>query len=153
MDKKGSAANRAREVDELLRRWHTERKRLLSLYCSLSRAVKEGLINGSGMQKLDRFREILIDYVTASHVEAYVELVDPHLYAPGATPPSEVTELYRKIVPTTGAALDFNDRCRQRIRRNSLAEDLKRLGEVLASRFDWEDSLVETLHPQHRQVA
>ena len=76
MSRKLSAANHSRHVDILLRRWLEERRRLLSLYCSLSRALRDGSVQPATTQKLDRFCEILVDYVSAGHFEVYCELFD-----------------------------------------------------------------------------
>ena len=152
MSRKLSAANHSRHVDILLRRWLEERRRLLSLYCSLSRALRDGSVQPATTQKLDRFCEILVDYVSAGHFEVYCELFDEGMRSHNGQH-GDVTALYRLIIPTTSAALDFNDRYQRRNRRASLAADLSRLGQVLASRFDWEDALIDRLHPLQRRVA
>lgn len=140
-------------VDALLQRWLAERHDLLRQYCALSAAVSPQPPAAGLRAKLDRFCETLVDYTSAGHFEVFCELFSEG-ERNGATGKPEVSALYRLIVPTTAIALDFNDRY---TRRNApaagLPRDFSRLGETLASRFDWEDALIEHLHGAVRAVA
>ena len=127
-------AARTPDPAPLLRRWLNERRELLSRYCALSTALHDERAAASITGKLDRFCEVLVDYVSAGHFEVYRQLLDTR-----ANP--HAGELYRLIVPTTTIALDFNDRHFRGAGR-TLRDDLSRLGQVLASRFDWEDALM-----------
>lgn len=142
--------NRWRSVDGLLRRWLAERQELLSLYCNLSNSAKSG--TASALQRLDRFCEILVDYVSAGHFEVYCELFEEGERSGKKRHPI-ITELYALIVPSTAVALDFNDRYLNAGRREDLKKDLSLLGQMLASRFDWEDALIHHLHRPQRAVA
>ena len=59
----------------------------------------------------------------------------------------EVAEkVYPQIARTTDAFLDFNDRydvAHFQERVDGLAEDLSRLGELLADRIQWEDQVIQ----------
>ena len=65
-------------------------------------------------------------------------------------------QLYPKITLTTEIALDFNDKydtdehCVEAM--NELTDNLSKLGEVLVSRFDLEDQLIEVLHNSHADL-
>ena len=54
--------------------------------------------------------------------------------------------MYARIVPTTAVALDFNDHYLNGGSGRAVVDDLSHLGQVLASRFDWEDALIRRLH-------
>ena len=125
-------------VRGLLQRWLRERQELLSRYCALSAALKLGASPTATRGKLDRFCEVLVDYVCAGHFEVYRELLD----AGKRRGEADGAALYRLIVPTTAVALDFNDRYFRSASGETVPRDLSRLGQVLASRFDWEDALI-----------
>lgn len=134
-----------RAVDTLLQRWLGDRQQLMSLLCELSAVVKEGQHRAGVRQRLDRFCEILVDYVSAGHFEIYCELLDEGERF-GARRCQEAAELYARIVPTTAVALDFNDHYLNGGSGRALVDELSHLGQVLASRFDWEDALIRRLH-------
>ena len=144
--------HRPREVESLLQRWLAERQQLMSLLCELSVTVKDGVHRAGVRQKLDRFCEVLVDYVSAGHFEIYCELLDAGARS-GAARGREAADLYAKIVPTTGVALDFNDHYFNGGSGREIVQDLSGLGQVLASRFDWEDTLIRRLHLAGRAVA
>jgi regulator of sigma D len=138
-------------MNGLLKRWLTERRELLSRYWALTTLLKEGAAPAALSSALDRFCEILVDYVSAGHFEVYRELIEAsERRSPQAG--AECASLYRLIVPTTTVALDFNDRYFRGPAGHSLRHDLSRLGQMLASRFDWEDALIGQ-HDRARAVA
>ena len=141
-----------RAVDTLLQRWLTDRQHLLRLLCDLSAAIRDGKHRAGARQALDRFCEILVDYVSAGHFEIYCELLDEGERF-GARRCREAAELYACILPTTEVALDFNDHYFNGGSGRELVKDLSELGQVLASRFDWEDALIRRLHMPGRAVA
>ena len=122
----------------LLQRWLVERQELLSRYCALSSTLTQRASSAATRGKLDRFCEVLVDYVSAGHFEVYRELLD----AGERRGVADGAALYRQIVPTTAVALDFNDRYFRSASSQTLSRDLSQLGQVLASRFDWEDALI-----------
>jgi regulator of sigma D len=149
---KPKATKQWQNVDSLLRRWLAERQDLLSLFCALSAMAKNTSPRASTQTKIDRFCEILVDYVSAGHFEVYCELLDEGANL-STSDKREAVALYRQIVPTTAVALDFNDRYLRSPGGTSFAADLSELGQVLASRFDWEDALIRRLHLGSRAVA
>lgn len=129
----------ATTTDRLLRRWLAERQTLLSRYWTLSNALRTGASQGHLRPRLDRFCELLVDYLSAGHFEVYRELVDA---GGGAARAPDLDRIYRCILATTAAALDFNDRYFRASPGAGFAADLSRLGQALAARFDWEDALI-----------
>lgn len=141
-----------RSVDALLQRWLADRQQLLSLLCDLGAVVRNGMHRAGARQKLDRFCEVLVDYVSAGHFEIYCALLDEGERF-GVQRCREAADLYGRILPTTAVALDFNDHYFNGGSGRALDEDLSQLGQVLASRFDWEDALIRRLHMAGRAVA
>ena len=142
-------------VNQLIDRWLQERQELIVLYCSLSGAYAFSPNSNASMQKLRKFCQILVDYVSAGHFEVYDQLLK-EAEAFNDAQDELVAEIYPKISFTTEVALEFNDRydsdeqCSQSI--ELLAKNLSRLGEVLVSRFDLEDRLIEALHNSHADL-
>jgi len=144
-------------VETLIEGWLKERQELIVLYCSLSgaQAVTPGKVRQ--VQKLKKFCEILVDYVSAGHFEIYDQLLkEAEDFQDGGE--QLASKIYPKLTKTTEIALDFNDKydteehCKDLLAQ--LANELSRLGEVLVSRFEMEDQLIQVLHTQHAsQVA
>ena len=125
----------------LLKRWLLERQQLLRHFWTLSSLLGQKRAGAAIGAELDRFCEVLVDYVSAGHFEVYRDLLEARERLGRGTPEESAT-LYALILPTTTAALDFNDRYFRGPAGNSLREDLSALGQLLASRFDWEDALM-----------
>lgn len=139
-------------IFDLLGRWLHERQDLMNRLCTLARALRSGRgRTGTKPQPaLDRFCEVLVDYVSAGHFEVYRELLEQH--ERGGTE-AEAMALYDLILPSTRAALDFNDRYFRGGSAIALERDLSALGQLLASRFDCEDALIRSLGPSARAHA
>lgn len=138
-------------VSELIDRWLKERQELLVCYCGLS-AQKEGQEAGSFHASLVRLCELLVDYVSAGHFEIYEQLVrEARDFDDGGL--ELIARLYPRIGETTELVLAFND-CLDdgslaEAGPEALSQELSRLGEALASRFEMEDLLIEYLHKVH----
>ncbi|WP_207060700.1 sigma D regulator [Motiliproteus sp. SC1-56] len=137
-------------VSDLIDRWLQERQDLLSLFVSLpQQSIREDVIG-----TLSRFSEILVDYVSSWHFGLY-----EHLLAEADEFNDGGLELAKELDPrvraSTDEVLNFNDRY-SNIDSLSvqevchLSEDLSKLGEVLAERFELEDQLIERLHTAHK---
>jgi len=133
-----------RHVQQLLGRWLAERQDLMNRLCRLAEALRRNRSRAGAkpQPELDRFCEVLVDYVSAGHFEVYRELLEQHARA-GTE--AEALALYDLILPSTEAALDFNDRYFRGGSAIALQRDLSVLGQRLASRFDCEDALIRCL--------
>lgn len=138
-------------VSELIDRWLKERQELLVRYCDLSTETDfsqtEMLRN-----KFVRLCEVLVDYVSAGHFEVYEQLIqEAREFNDGGL--ELAAKVYPRIEQTTGVALNFNDRVDGRLLTEDdvreLFSELSKLGEVLESRFEMEDFLIEHLHNAH----
>ncbi|MET4026972.1 MULTISPECIES: Rsd/AlgQ family anti-sigma factor [Marinobacter] len=138
-------------VSELIDRWLKERQELLVRYCDLS---TETDFSQTEMlrDKFVRLCEVLVDYVSAGHFEVYEQLIqEAREFNDGGL--ELAAKVYPRIEQTTGVALNFNDRVDGRLLTEDdvreLFTELSKLGEVLESRFEMEDFLIEHLHNAH----
>ena len=92
---------------------------------------------------VQRFCQILIDYISLGHFGVYQRLVDGSERRRKVLAVAE--EIYPQIAMTTDAVVAFNDNYDKldgsSLRRN-LINDLSMLGEALATRFELEDRLI-----------
>ncbi|MDG1579632.1 sigma D regulator [Pseudomonas sp. GOM6] len=139
-------------VHQLIDRWLQERHELVSAFVALNDAPQAVANNSADVQ---RFCEILVDYVSAGHFEVYEQL-NGEAKAFGDQRGLELAkQIYPRIEAITEVALAFNDRCDNGDCRDgaSLNAELKRLGQLLHERFELEDCLIEVLHNSHQQAA
>lgn len=136
-------------VSEIIDRWLKERQELLVIYCSLSDLSSDpDKIERGG--ELKALCQIMVDYVSAGHFEIYDQLVKEGREFEDKAGLKRAGELFKKIDETTEFALDFNDKYLETDDLESIHKDLSRLGEILASRFEAEDMMIEVLHTANR---
>ncbi|PSF12271.1 sigma D regulator [Marinobacter fuscus] len=138
-------------VSELIDRWLQARQQLLVQYCELSGEDDLSRTEELGAS-LVRLCELLVDYVSAGHFEVYEQLLqEARDFDDGGVELAE--KLYPRIQQTTEVVLNFNDlvdgRALTEEQLRGLFDELSQLGEVLASRFELEDCLIENLHNAH----
>lgn len=139
------------DVSTIIDKWLLERQELISIYCALSATTKP--VNFSN--KLTRFCEILVDYISAGHFEIFTELEEEartcdsrglHL----------VQALYPYLEQSTESAINFNDLCAQltesATNSNLIRPQLSELGEALTNRFELEDQLIEYVHKSNETI-
>ncbi len=137
-------------VNELVERWLTERQAVIVQFCALSGVHLQSPQRGSNTARLQRFCQLLLDYVSAGHFEIYYELVrEAEEFKDGSV--DTANQLLPLITATTETLLDFNDRYIDTKPGIELAQSLSQLGETLAERFELEDQLIEALHTCHRE--
>lgn len=142
-------------VNALIERWLAERQELIVVYCSLSGSNNYSPNSVNLKNKLRSFCQILVDYVSAGHFEVYDQLAkEAEEFEQSAS------ELLGSIMPeislSTQAALEFNDRFDAHEDTSKISDDLKlqlsALGELLVSRFELEDKLIDELHNSHQHA-
>lgn len=139
-------------VHSIIDRWLQERQQLLVVYCSLKDIKPFTAGTEPASVKIQRFCQLMIDYLSAGHFEVYEQLLQE---AKDFNDGSDqcIKELYPEIQKTTEDCLKFNDRfeskenCLDNL--TEMAEALSDLGEVLAERFELEDQLIEKIHNLH----
>jgi regulator of sigma D len=135
-------------VNDIIDRWLQERQDMLVQYCQLSEN-SEDATTGERVQKLC---QIMVDYVSAGHFEVYDQLVKEGRDFEDEQALKEASDLFARIDVTTEFALDFNDKYLETDDLETIATDLSKLGEILASRFDAEDRMIEVLHTAHKDL-
>ncbi|MET1079324.1 MAG: sigma D regulator [Pseudomonas sp.] len=139
-------------VHQLIDRWLQERHELVHAYDLLNDSASAP---AASTPELQRFCEILLDYVSAGHFEVYEQLTSEAKAFGDQRGLELAKQIYPRIEAITEVALAFNDRCDQVEGRDSvsLGVELKRLGQLLHERFELEDCLIEVLHNAHKQAA
>lgn len=138
-------------VNALIERWLEERQSLIVQYCAISGI--QTAQRSTNPDRLQKFCQLLLDYVSAGHFEIYYELVrEAEAFNDGTA------DIAKTVLPqinaTTQRCLDFNDvyaECTAIGDPGTLAKALSQLGETFASRFDFEDQLIDALHSCHRE--
>lgn len=153
LDNCRNARERWGGVSELIDRWLKERQELLVRYCELS-GENDFSQTEALREKCVRLCEVLVDYVSAGHFEVYEQLIqEAREFNDGGL--ELAAKVYPRIEETTEVALNFNDRLDGRILSEEEVRDLfvelSRLGEVLETRFEMEDFLIEHLHNAHAE--
>jgi len=140
---------RGQSLDQLKNLLKT-RTATLALFSQL--AAKRPFKPEPGVQELlQEFCESLVDYTASAHFQLY-------RYFQGGRerrqPVMDIAEqVYHRIADTTAHILDFNDKydCGDHCDDlSALADDLSRLGEVLADRINLEDRVVAALRGAQR---
>ena len=137
-------------VNLLIDRWLQERQELISSYDAVHAAPQA---SAAATQALQRFCEVLVDYVSAGHFEVYEQLTNEAKAFDDQRGLELAKKIYPRIDAITEVALSFNDRCDNGDCRDnaSQAHELKQLGQLLHERFDLEDCLIEVLHNAHQE--
>jgi regulator of sigma D len=135
---------RQQQAYQLIAELQHERQEVWSLYCHVAELMPFKT-NRTVRNKLARFSEILIDYVSLGHFGICeclfkdADSQDPAL--------SAAREIYPALSATTEAAIVFNDKYESgsTAKLDDLKQDLSDLGESLARRIDLEDRLCELM--------
>ncbi|KAA0012632.1 sigma D regulator [Billgrantia pellis] len=139
-------------VHQLIDRWLDERRELLVSFVDLKEACDTELEAVSKPQ-IDRFSELLMDYISAGHFEIYPQLREEA----NAFEDHEALEIAGKLLErldlSTEMVLAFDSdystpvRCQHFLPR--LPAWLDRLAKGLTERFALEDQLIARLHAAH----
>ncbi|MGK0498500.1 MAG: regulator of sigma D [Oceanicoccus sp.] len=141
-------------VNQLIDRWLQERQEIVVQFCALSGVHELSRDDATADTRLERFCQLLVDYVSAGHFEIYYELIrEAEAFKDGSA--DIANALMPQITVTTEVAMNFNDKYANAAGPLAkLPKHLSKLGEVLASRMELEDQLIDALHESHRaQVA
>jgi regulator of sigma D len=139
-------------VDELLTRWLSERRALLTCYTELVVTLDNNPPPSTLRQRQLVLCQRLVDYASAGHFEVFHELLEEaerfddgggELAAQLIPSIGDTTEVVLAYEEKYGDGSDYPD---------TLMRDLSALGEVLESRFELEDRLIAGLHSAHRRL-
>ncbi len=144
-----SALERWGGVSDIIDKWLEERQQLLVDYCMLSDDI-QAMDNVSCGEEVQSLCQILVDYISAGHFEIYDQLVKEGEELDDQDGLKTAGEHYKKVDGTTEYILDFNDKYQEIDDLDAIENDLSRLGEKLAERFESEDKMIEVLHFAHQ---
>ncbi len=137
-------------VNELVDRWLQGRLELIRVYDALGDTPEELAADRDGLQK---FCEVLVDYVSAGHFEVYEQLTSEAKAFNDERGLELADTIYPRLDVITKSALKFNDRCDKGDCSDCtvVAAEFKTLGGLLHERFELEDCLIEVLHNSHKE--
>ncbi|MCE8003593.1 sigma D regulator [Billgrantia ethanolica] len=139
-------------VHQLIDRWLDERRELLVSFIELKEACDTEL-EAVCKPQIDRFSELLMDYISAGHFEIYPQLreeanaFEDHEALEIAAKLLERLELSTELVLAFDADFSTPVRCQHFLPR--LPAWLDRLAKGLTERFALEDQLIARLHAAH----
>ena len=143
-----SALERWGGVNELIDRWLEERQKMLVDFCTLSDNI-QSMDDAECGERVRLLCQIIVDYVSAGHFEIYDQLVKEGEELGDTDGLRVAGDLYKNIDSTTEFILDFNDKYQEIDDLDAIENDISKLGEILASRFEAEDKMIEVLHLSH----
>ncbi len=138
-------------VNDMIDRWLQERQAIIVQFCALSGVHELSTGTDPSNVRLQKFCELLVDYISAGHFDVYYQLIrEAEAFQDGS---AEVAKsLMPEITATTETVMDFNDSyVDTQGSIETLPKSLSKLGETLASRFELEDQLIDTMHESHRE--
>ena len=142
---KGERRERREGTRQMVGNLLAERQEMLVAYCRLAGLESYGP-DKPVQRLLEEFCQLLMDYTAFGHFELYRRISDDNeRRAPVARTAERV---YQRIEAVTEKAVEFNDKydaSDHQLQLDSLPGDLSILGELLASRLELEDQLVEAL--------
>ncbi|MDI4659788.1 MULTISPECIES: sigma D regulator [Cobetia] len=151
-----TAAERFRGVHQLVDRWLDQRREMLVCFMDLHEACVNDL-DQLEMTRVNRFIELLMDYISAGHFEVYPQLKEEGRVFEDTAALAVCEQLMQRLEPSTELVLSFDEdfssptRCQHY--RARLPEWLARLQQGLTERFALEDQLIQRLHAVHEPVA
>nr|WP_299242635.1 sigma D regulator [uncultured Halomonas sp.] len=139
-------------VHQMIDRWFEARREMLVAFMDLKEACD---IEPESVTKarIDRFSELLMDYISAGHFEIYPQLRQEAEDFSDHQALSVADKLLERLEMSTQLVLDFDQdystptRCQHYLFR--LPAWLERLGRGLSERFALEDQLIGRLHASH----
>lgn len=136
-------------VSDIIDKWLQDRQQLLVQYCKLSEPTDE-VNDTSTAPMVQSLCQIMVDYTSAGHFEIYDRLMKEGQEYNDKEGLKSAGESFKIVDSTTEVILDFNDKYQETDDLSSIIEDLSKLGEVLANRFEAEDNMISVLHVAHK---
>ncbi len=149
MKEKSEALRRRKGSRQLIDKLLAERQRVLVLMCEVL-GLKPFTADKPVKDLLGEFNSVLVDYIAAGHFGLYHRIIQgtERRQAVVAT----ASKAYPRIAASTDAAVDFNDKYGGEWNfhfMDTLADDLSRLGEKLATRIELEDRIIAAMLGEH----
>lgn len=129
------------KTDQMIEQWLMQRQALLVMYNQIGLS-KTQPHRDFKPKFLDSFCQVLMDYLSAGHFKIFEQL-EAAYQSCNAQSLAINKKLLDNILHTTHVALNFNDKYTNPLHFKELPLDLSLLGENLAHRMEWEDSLLK----------
>ena len=144
---------RWRGVEEMIEGWLEERQQLIVEFCAAG-GEHEDETSEQLQQRLQKFCQILVDYVCAGHFEVYYQLLrEAEEFKDGSA--NIAQNLLPELNENTNVAMEFHDQFAEASNDTDftdLAGKLSKLGETLELRFEIEDRLIDVMHNAHKAI-
>jgi regulator of sigma D len=136
--------------------WLEARQECVVLYCQLAGLppYQQEIRSLPDQANITKFCQILLDYASTGHFEVYEQIIAQCNFD-GEENLKIAQELYSRITKTTDTALNFNDKYAENASDKALLDfdkDLSELGQIMESRFEREDQLLEVVYQHHTLV-
>ncbi len=144
-EENATVVERRGRTREMVEKLLVERQEMLVLFCQVA-GLDPFTDKASVSERLQRFCQVLVDYMAFAHFEIYDRLARGKERRAGILATAE--EVYPRIASLTEQAVEFNDKyddTSPRADLSELAADLSHLGEVLAERVELEDRLIASM--------
>lgn len=133
--------------------WLEARQECVVLYCQLTGLppYEQKTRSLPKQETITKFCQKLLDYASTGHFEVYEQII-AQCKLDGEENLKIAQTLYSRITKTTDTALNFNDKYAENASDKALLDfdkDLSELGQVMESRFEREDQLLEVVHLHH----
>ncbi|MCB5161241.1 sigma D regulator [Marinomonas algarum] len=139
-------------VHVIIDRWLDQRRQLVEMWTYLR---ERGDFTPTDTPSIQRFCELLVDYVSAGHFTVYEQLAleAKEFHDDGAV--VLLNTLLPLVDESTQIVLEFHDKYDTKQHCNSQLEalpfSLQALTLVMMERFQYEDQLIEELHEAHSE--
>lgn len=139
-------------VHRLIDRWFDERREMLVAMLELQEAC-DADPEAITKEQIDRFSELLMDYISAGHFEIYPQLREEAEQFNDHEALKLAEQLLQRLEMSTAMVLEFDEdystptRCQHYLFR--LPAWMERLRKALTERFALEDQLISRLHAAH----
>ncbi|EKO4007284.1 sigma D regulator [Vibrio fluvialis] len=136
---------------DVIDHWLDKRQHLIVEYCKLAAlqpcATKAAVTELPSPKELQYFCQELVDYISEGHFKIY-DMVMNKWHATGFQATDEINRAYAQIIETTDPLLNFTDQyaaTHEEDDLETLDDDLSQVGELLESRFETEDGLIQLI--------
>jgi len=136
---------------DVIDHWLDKRQNVIVEYCKLAAlqpcASKASVSELPSPQELQCFCQDLVDYISEGHFKIY-DMVMNKWQSTGFQITDDIHQAYAEIVKTTEPLLNFTDSyaaISEEDELEALDDDLSKVGEILESRFELEDELIQLI--------
>ncbi|MDW6018240.1 sigma D regulator [Vibrio plantisponsor] len=138
-------------ASDVIDHWLEKRQHVVVEYCKIAAlqpcASKASVSELPSPQELQYFCQEIVDYISEGHFKVY-DMVMSKWQSTGFKATDEINRAYAEIILTTDPLLNFTDKYAAVSEEDELEtfdEDLSKVGQILESRFELEDHLIQLI--------